>query len=103
MMKPLIVINFKNYKESVGFSGVKLAKDIFSVKSKKYEITIAPSIVLLKEVAGLKRGKVFAQNVDYHMHGAYTGSVLPAEVVEVGGYGTILNHSEKKIPFGILQ
>lgn len=102
-MKPLILINFKNYKESVGFAGIKLAKNIFSVKSKKYAVTIAPSIVLLKELAGLKQGKVFAQYVDYHMHGAYTGSILPAEVVEVGGYGTILNHSEKKIPFGILQ
>lgn len=102
-MKPLILINFKNYKESVGFSGVKLAKEMFLVKSKKYEIAIAPSIVLLKELSELKQGKVFAQYVDYHMHGAYTGSVLPAEVAEVGGYGTILNHSEKKIPFGVLQ
>jgi len=102
-MKPLILINFKNYKESVGFSGVKLAKQIFSVKSKRYEVAIAPSIVLLKELSGLKQGKVWAQHVDYHMHGAYTGSILPAEVVEVGGYGTILNHSEKKIPVDVLQ
>lgn len=102
-MKPLVLINFKTYKESVGVNGLHLAKQLAIVKSSKYEVGIAPSALILKETSKLFKGKVFAQHVDFHMHGAHTGSILPAEVVEVGGYGTILNHSEKKLPYEILQ
>ena len=50
-MKPLILINFKTYKESYGNKALELAKKIAKVKKNKYQIAVAPSLLTIKEIA----------------------------------------------------
>jgi len=102
-MKPLILINCKTYAEVSGEKGVRFARKIAFVKSRKYEVAIAPPLLLLKEVAQKVRIAVFAQHVDSEEYGAHTGRVLVAEVKEAGARGVILNHSERKVGFEMLR
>ncbi len=95
-MKPLILINFKTYPESIGNKSLVLAKSIASVKNKNYLIAIAPSLVTLREIAKKVRVPVYAQHADNDSAGAHTGHVLPSEIKDSGAKGVILNHSEKK-------
>lgn len=102
-MKPLIIINFKTYPESSGKKALKIAQQIGKVKNKKYSIVIAPSLLTLKEIAGKVTTAVFAQHADPFLFGAHTGSIPIRELKSFGVKGTLLNHSERKIPWIMLQ
>ncbi len=101
--KPLIVLNFKLYPETIGRKGVELAKKLAGVKSKKYIIAIAPSTAILSETVRMTSLPVFAQHTDPVLQGAFTGHVSPEELRLLGVKGTLLNHSEKKIPLQQLR
>lgn len=102
-MKPLILINCKTYAEVSGEKGILFAKKISGVKTEKYEVAIAPPLLLLREVVQKVRIGVFAQHVDSGDYGTHTGQILAAEVKEAGGRGVILNHTERKVPFEMLR
>ncbi|MBI2665486.1 triose-phosphate isomerase, partial [Candidatus Woesearchaeota archaeon] len=95
-------INFKNYPEAVGEKALVLAKQIAQVKSKIFDIAIAPSILDLKEVSSAVKIPVYSQHADFTL-GAYTGSIPVESLKALGISGTLLNHSEKKLPFNILK
>jgi len=102
-MKSLILLNFKTYPETTGKKALLLAKRLEKVRSKKYEIVIAPSLPTLEEVAAGTLLKVFSQHTDLAGLGPFTGKVSAQELKEIGVKGTLLNHSERKIPFPILK
>ncbi len=95
--KPFILLNFKLYLETVGKKGVELAKKLVTVKSKKYNIGIAPATSILSETVKTTSLPIFAQHTDPVSQGAFTGHISPEELRLLGVKGTILNHSEKKI------
>ncbi|MBT6774326.1 triose-phosphate isomerase [Candidatus Woesearchaeota archaeon] len=102
-MKPLILINFKTYKESYGNKALDLAKKIAKVKRAKYQIGIAPSLLTIKEIAQKINLTIFSQHTDLADLGAHTGRIPVDELKAINVKGTILNHSERKIPLKILK
>ncbi len=102
-MKPLILINFKTYKEAAGDKALPLARQIAKVRRQKYQIAIAPSMLTLKEITCKVNIPIYAQHADPIIAGAHTGSISVQELKKMGVKGTILNHSERKIPFSMLQ
>ena len=103
MTRPLILINFKLYKEAAGNKSLALARKLSKVKASKYEIAIAPSLLTAKEIAEKVNIKVFAQHCSDVGLGAHTGRISPIELKKIVVKGVILNHSERKIPLRILQ
>lgn len=103
MIKPLILINFKTYAESSGSKAWGLARKIASVKKEGYEIAVAPSLLTLKEIAAEVSLAVFSQHADPVLAGAHTGSISIDELSSIGVQGVLLNHSERKVSFPILQ
>jgi len=102
--KPLVLVNFKTYLEVSGDRAVILSKQIEKVKNKKYRLAIAPPTLYLKEITKItSKMPVFTQHLDPEGEGAHTGHIIPYEVKKIGVIGTILNHSEKKLPFDILK
>ncbi|MEK6937511.1 MAG: triose-phosphate isomerase [Nanoarchaeota archaeon] len=104
-MKPLILINFKVYPESIGKKGILLAQKIAKVKSKKYQIGISPTTLDIVEIARTLKNKnhsllLFAQHSDSNDLGAHTGSVTLEELKAWKISGVIINHSENilKLP-----
>ncbi len=105
-MKPLILINFKNYKEASGKKGISLARRVALVRTDKYEIAVAPSLLMMGEVAKSVKNaglSIFAQHADSVTYGKFTGSVSVKELRELKANGTLLNHSEKKLSKSALK
>lgn len=61
-------------------------------------VAIAPAAPDLGRLASALSIPVIAQHVDAIGAGAHTGSVPPEAVAQVGGWGSLVNHSEHPIP-----
>ena len=97
-MKPIIVINFKTYKQ--GKKAIKLAKSIGKVGK---EIIIGVQASDIYEIAKSTRLRIYVQHVDYEEKGKATGFVLPEAIKKDGAVGSFLNHSEHKLKFDVLK
>ena len=95
---PLILINFKAYREASGRRGLELAKVAEKV-SKETGVTIgvAPQLTDLAFVAAQVDIPVFSQHVDDVPPGSYTGHVTLEAVKDAGAVGTMINHSERRV------
>jgi triosephosphate isomerase (TIM) len=93
MENNLILINFKNYIESIGKHSIELAK-----KLDKKNVWLIVNAVDLKEVVNtVKNAKVLVQHADPVEAGPYTGAISFLEVKKANADGVLLNHSEKRI------
>lgn len=104
MRLPLIIVNFKTYKEATGKNAVILARKL-SVAAKKARANAAFAVqpTDIAAVAKAVKAPVLAQHVDPFDYGSHTGAVLPEAVKEAGAAGTLLNHSEHRIDLATLQ
>lgn len=102
--KPVIIVNFKTYPHSIGEDAVKLAKICekvaFETGADIRVAVSAPDIYPVDKAVGIP---VYAEHVDSELPGKHTGSVLPEIVKADGAAGTLLNHSEHRIPFEELK
>lgn len=97
----MILINFKIYKETFGDSAVELAKIVKEVGDKfkvRTVVTASPldAVRLIRETGV----EVWLQNVDEFIDGKHTGWISAQQAWELGIKGSLLNHSEHKIPKG---
>ena len=91
----IIIINFKDYKESIGKNAIKLAKSL-----DHQGVWLVVNAIDLKEVIrNVKYSKIFIENVDPVELGAYTGSISFPEVKKSKAFGVLINHSENRIKF----
>lgn len=97
----MIWINFKTYPEATGAKAVALAKICFSVSAQTgvpvYPVVQAVDAYRVYLEAG---SPVWVQHVDCLQPGRHTGWVVPEAVSAAGAEGTLLNHSEHKLPAG---
>ncbi len=99
MRTPAIVVNFKVYPDVLGKRGWNLAKTCAQVaEDTGASIVIAPPLSDLAHIARLVHIPVFGQHADTAEAGAHTGWLPPEALLEAGAAGTLLNHSERKIP-----
>ena len=104
LKEKIMIVNFKNYLEASGEGAVRLAKVAEGVaKELDVEIVVAPPIPDLSIVAKSVSIPVFAQHVDLAEPGSTTGSIVPEIIKVSGGSGTLLNHSEKRVPIGVIK
>ena len=99
MKLPVILVNFKNYKESTNSNSLKLAEICDSV-SKEFgvNISVSPSYSDIKEIKDKTTVPIFSQHIDpIENAGAYTGAVVAENLKEIGIAGSLLNHSERKM------
>jgi triosephosphate isomerase len=67
------------------------------------EVGVAPPFTALAAMVDSARGsrvEVYAQNMHQEANGAFTGEVSAPMLVELGVYGVILGHSERRQLFG---
>jgi triosephosphate isomerase len=97
-MKPIIIVNFKTYKQ--GLAAISLAKQIQKVSK---DIIIGVQATDIYEIAKATKLKVYSQHVDYFEPGRNTGFILPEAVKKDGAKGTFLNHSEHRLTFDVIK
>lgn len=93
---PLIIVNFKTYKEATGKSVLKLAKKLEKVKG-KVTVVIAPQFADIKELSQKTKLPVLAQHIDPIDYGRHTGWILANSIKEAGAVGSLINHSEHRM------
>ncbi|MEW6043649.1 MAG: triose-phosphate isomerase [Thermoproteota archaeon] len=94
----MFIINYKNYDEIAGKNAAKLAQVADKV-AKKYhiKIAIAPPHHLLGSIKNYS-GPLLAQHVDNAKVGSTTGYVIPELLKKSKISGSLINHSEHRIP-----
>lgn len=103
-MKPILVVNFKTYPKATGEKAVKLAKICEQVaKETKTKIWLAVQIADIYRVSEKVSIPVFSEHVDFYEADSHTGSILPEDVKDNGAIGTLLNHSEHRIPIETIK
>lgn len=96
---PIVIVNFKTYPESTGENAVKLAQVIAEVSERSgVAAAVAPQAVDIAPIAGKVRIPVLAQHVDPIKPGRHTGWISPESAKAAGAVGTLVNHSEHKLP-----
>ena len=99
----MIFVNFKTYKEGTGEKAVKLAK-ICQTVEKKTAIKVIPVIQAVDIFHLTSQGfEVWAQHIDNINFGPNTGQILPQAIIAAGAKGTLLNHSEYKLPIEVIR
>lgn len=96
----MILVNFKIYKQSWGEGAVRLV-EICRKVSKESGVKIIPVVSALE--AGKVEGEKYIQNVDEYTEGRWTGWISGIQAVESGVSGTLINHSEHKVPPGKIR
>jgi triosephosphate isomerase (TIM) len=103
-VKPIIIINFKAYPQTIGENAIRLAKICERVAYETgSDIRIAVSAPDIYPVCRVVSIPVYAEHVDSYPLGKHTGSILPEMVKTAGATGTLLNHSEHQIPIQKLE
>ncbi len=102
MPTPLIIINFKTYKEASGKNALKLAQQLEKV-AKKSSVLIAVDNLDIAQLTKKINLKILSQHIDPVHYGQHTGKIVPEEVKKDGAYGVLINHAEDRLPFPILK
>jgi len=97
-MKPLYVINFKAYSESIGFRGLKIARIIDKfARDYKQRVMIAVQPTDIATISKAVKIPVLAEHIDNVEPGAKTGFITLDAVTKAGATGSLVNHSEHRI------
>ncbi len=95
---PVIVLNVKAYKESMGPDGLALAKACSEVAEENgVNIAICPQQTELAWIAKQVKVPCLAQHVDSYAPGSRTGWTVIESIVEAGAIGSLINHSEHRV------
>ncbi len=101
----MIFVNLKTYKEGTGKRALDLVRVCEAVQ-KETEVKILPviqAVDLYHIHHHLPQLEFWTQHVDSISFGPNTGQILPEAVVAAGAKGTLLNHSEKRLPVEVIQ
>ncbi|VVC04016.1 Triosephosphate isomerase [Candidatus Bilamarchaeum dharawalense] len=97
----MIVLNLKTYPETIEKTLLfaEIAKEV--VEESGVRIVTCPPAAYLQDAA--QKTEVFAQHADPQQPGAFTGSV-PVELLKYFKVkGSLVNHSEKKLPLEVVR
>ncbi|MBN2094778.1 MAG: triose-phosphate isomerase [Candidatus Aenigmarchaeota archaeon] len=93
----LYLINFKTYFKGTGLNAVRLASIMADV-SEENNVEMAAAVQPTDIDRVSKLVSVVSQHIDPIPYGAHTGQILPQAVRDAGAVGTLINHSERRIP-----
>ena len=98
----MIVLNLKTYEATIRKSlfFTDIASEV--VAETGIRIVVCPPAPFLRPAAERFAG-VFAQHTDAEAPGAFTGSIPAAMLKEIGVKGSLVNHSEKRLPFDTIK
>lgn len=103
-LKPILIINFKTYKEATGLRALRLAKACERVnKLGKTKIMVAVQATDIFVIAKKVKIPTLAQHVDCFEQGRHTGRILPEAIKQAGAVGSLINHSENRLPSNTIK
>jgi triosephosphate isomerase (TIM) len=98
--EPILVINLKTYPEGTGKNAHELLKAAEEVSNNN--VILAVQAIDIRELSN-STIPIFAQHIDAVEEGNRTGSITPQAIKDAGAQGTLINHSEHRIPHSQIQ
>ena len=99
MELPQILVNLKLYREAMGENAVKICRSAEQVyKETGVLIGLAPNTLDAVSVARNTDIPIYLQHLDPVEFGAHTGSLTAMMIKDYGLSGSLINHSERKVP-----
>lgn len=92
----ILLINLKTYPQGTGDEAFKLASAARKFSRDNLEIIISAQPTDLEKTSRII--KTFSQHIDPVGYGSNTGWILPEAVKKAGASGTLINHSERRLP-----
>lgn len=104
LSKPIVIVNLKTYLEGTGKNALTLAQIAKGVTERTgVNIVLAPQFTDLTLLARDTAVPLYAQHIDPITPGSHTGHILPEAVRDAGAVGTLINHSERRLPFETVE
>lgn len=104
MRSRTLIVNFKNYPEVMGEGSLRLAKAAAGLSWEVgIDVVVAPPTPVLYTIASMVKIPVFAQRTELGEQGKSTGHSIPESIKAAGCAGSLLNHSESRIPMDVLE
>lgn len=98
----IVILNFKAYEQAVGANSIKLAAIASDVSEELgVPVIVAPQTADLERVSNVV--STYAQHIDPIDFGSGTGSMLAEAAKAAGAKGSLLNHSERRIPEDVIK
>jgi len=98
MRKPVVIVNFKTYRQ--GMAAIRLAREVQKFSK---DIIIGVQATDIYETTKATKLKVYSEHVDYQEPGRNTGYILPEAVKADKAKGVFLNHSEHRLKLRIIK
>ncbi|MFW6109923.1 MAG: triose-phosphate isomerase [Patescibacteria group bacterium] len=101
----MIIVNFKNYKQSLGEAGVELAKELEETAAdfSDVEVVLTVSPVEIFRISSAVDLPVYSQHVDPFEAEQTTGFVTCEAVKAAGAEGSLINHSEHPLSADMVE
>jgi triosephosphate isomerase (TIM) len=104
MTSPLILVNLKTYRESMGNRAHMIAQAAELVSRESgVTIGVAPTFIDLHPIAHHFAVPVYAQHVDGFEPGANTGHITVEAIKTAGAAGSLVNHSERRLTLADIE
>ena len=101
---PIIILNYKNYSQTIGKQGLELSKIAESVaKETGVSIAVCPQTIDIGLTVQEVDIPVLAQHVDANDFGSYTGNNIIEAIKESGATGSLVNHSEHRLKLADIE
>lgn len=100
-----VFLNFKAFKETIGFNALKVIKEIDKKYNKiKIGAIINPADISLISFAKIRYIKIYTSLNKYcENFGAFTGCIPLSYIKRIGIRGLLLNHFENQIKFDLIK
>jgi len=99
MKTPIVIVNLKTYAEGTGEKALEIAKEMENVAEEmKCSVAVACQATDIYRISSQVDIPVLAEHFDSKNQGSNTGFTSIQSVKEAGAIGTLLNHSEHRIP-----
>ncbi len=102
---PMLIVNFKTYKEATGEKAEELAlicDEIAENTNENIVVAVQPGDIY-RVSRKVKNIAVIGQHFDAIDYGHNTGFVLAQDIRENGAIGSILNHSEHRLEVDVIE
>ena len=96
---PLFILNLKSYPSALGLNAERIGAALESqARESRVSVALAPAPGDVGRLARTLQIPVIAQHVDPLDAGAHTGYFVPEAARILGAQGSLLNHSEHRLP-----
>ncbi len=101
---PIIILNYKNYEQTIGEKGLNLSKIAEKVAEETgVAVAVCPQTIDIGLISQEVNIPVLAQHVDANDSGSFTGNNLIEAIKEAGATGSLVNHSEHRLKLADIE